>query len=166
MSKEARSKGACWTCKLRRKKCDEERPACSACSSINIPCFGYDLPPWADGGEKQRAKAAELQIIVRELTSFRRRGRKGTAITQFEGAKTAGIETIHELSDIRLSSKLSKVETDLFVPDRLDGQTGQQAFQDIVSANFNVDGTLQRQNLTVDFLEYDSQANLLMHYLE
>lgn len=74
MSKEKRSKGACWTCSFRRKKCDEALPICSVCASLSIPCFGYEpSPSWADGGEKQRAKTEELRIIIRENAALKRR---------------------------------------------------------------------------------------------
>lgn len=77
MSKEKRSKGACWTCSFRRKKCDEALPICSVCASLSVPCFGYERnPSWADGGEKQKAKAEELRIIIRESAALRRRQAK------------------------------------------------------------------------------------------
>ena len=33
--------GACLTCKRRRVKCDEERPACSPCQRLHLCCGGY-----------------------------------------------------------------------------------------------------------------------------
>jgi hypothetical protein len=35
----------CYTCRLRRKKCDESHPACLACFSLGVTCE-YDLPAW------------------------------------------------------------------------------------------------------------------------
>lgn len=169
MSKEARSKGACWTCKLRRKKCHEEKPACSACTSLTIPCFGYDSKPeWADGGAKQRAKEEELRIIIRELASLRRRGRRKQVVVHVDDSRD--VETQDEnLSDAQLTEGLSKTENDDLDRDGfVNGHSARQSSQDLIaSANLE---TLQisepEQNLTVDFLEYDSQANLLMHYLD
>lgn len=31
-----RSKTGCWTCRLRRKKCDEQRPICAACAQLGL----------------------------------------------------------------------------------------------------------------------------------
>ncbi|KAH7398094.1 fungal-specific transcription factor domain-containing protein [Cadophora sp. MPI-SDFR-AT-0126] len=72
MTKEARSKGACWTCRLRRKKCDERFPACAACTSHCLPCYGYEKPDWADGGPRQKAKTEELRVTIREVSATRR----------------------------------------------------------------------------------------------
>lgn len=49
-----RSFSGCWTCRLRRKKCDEQHPVCNGCVALNITCY-YDLekPEWMDGGPKQ-----------------------------------------------------------------------------------------------------------------
>ncbi|KAH7230679.1 fungal-specific transcription factor domain-containing protein [Fusarium redolens] len=46
--------GTCWTCRLRRKKCDQKQPACQSCSALNIRChYSTERPDWMDGGEKQ-----------------------------------------------------------------------------------------------------------------
>ena len=37
----------CLTCKIRRKKCDETRPACERCTSTGRKCDGYDPAPSA-----------------------------------------------------------------------------------------------------------------------
>ena len=34
MAGGTRSRLGCWTCRLRRKKCDERRPACANCDSL------------------------------------------------------------------------------------------------------------------------------------
>ncbi|KAI8721647.1 hypothetical protein NCS52_00306800 [Fusarium sp. LHS14.1] len=41
----SRTKTGCWTCRLRRKKCDENKPACVNCTSRNLECYGYDQKP-------------------------------------------------------------------------------------------------------------------------
>ena len=66
MSGPLRSKQGCWTCRLRRKKCDEGRPQCSTCESLSITCYGFGpKPDWMDGGEKERAVAHGLKEIVK-----------------------------------------------------------------------------------------------------
>ncbi|KAI8682421.1 Zn(2)-C6 fungal-type domain-containing protein [Fusarium sp. Ph1] len=48
----SRTKTGCWTCRLRRKKCDENKPACVNCTSRNLECYGYDQKPaWMLGKE-------------------------------------------------------------------------------------------------------------------
>lgn len=36
-----RSKNGCWTCRCRRKKCDEKKPSCGVCESLGLQCAGY-----------------------------------------------------------------------------------------------------------------------------
>ena len=77
MSGSLRSKQGCWTCRLRKKKCDESRPHCSTCESLSITCYGFGpKPDWMDNGEKERAVVNSLKEIVRH-TSRRK------ATTQF-----------------------------------------------------------------------------------
>ena len=74
---ETRSSSGCWTCRLRRKKCDESRPRCSSCNSLQISCFGYGpKPDWMDGSDMERAVAKATLDAVRQTTSRNRRSRR------------------------------------------------------------------------------------------
>lgn len=69
MSGQLRSKQGCWTCRLRKKKCDEGRPHCSTCESLSITCYGFGpKPDWMDAGEKERAMAVSLKQIVKSTS--------------------------------------------------------------------------------------------------
>lgn len=62
-----RSQYGCWTCRIRKKKCDERAPTCWACCSRGITCHGYGPKPgWMDGGEKEKKEAERLKRAVRE----------------------------------------------------------------------------------------------------
>ncbi|KAI0153201.1 fungal-specific transcription factor domain-containing protein [Xylariaceae sp. FL1272] len=60
----SRTKTGCYTCRIRKKKCDEGRPSCLACLSREIPCLGYDVRPswmlgfrsWQDVLQSEQAK--------------------------------------------------------------------------------------------------------------
>lgn len=152
MSKEVRSRGACWTCRLRRKKCDENVPACSACSSQAIPCYGYDKPAWADDGSKQKAKALELRIIIRELASIRRK------------VKFANVKPAEDIS------------VDVHVPDLKIRNAGGTLTTNCVSRTVFTDCMPEIRAITriselsslvlPDIIECDLQADLLIHYLD
>lgn len=63
------SKQGCWTCRLRKKKCDEGHPQCSACESLSITCHGYgSKPDWMDGGDDERAVANGIKEIVKQTS--------------------------------------------------------------------------------------------------
>jgi hypothetical protein len=64
-----RSKHGCWTCRLRKKKCDEVRPHCATCASLTITCYGYgSKPDWMDNGEKEKAIANSLRETVKHTS--------------------------------------------------------------------------------------------------
>ncbi|KAK1141322.1 hypothetical protein N8T08_009229 [Aspergillus melleus] len=64
-----RNKQGCWTCRLRKKKCDEGRPYCSTCNSLSIPCYGYGpKPEWMDHGDQERAVANDLKQTVKRTS--------------------------------------------------------------------------------------------------
>ncbi|KAI1750638.1 fungal-specific transcription factor domain-containing protein [Xylaria castorea] len=71
-----RSFNGCWTCRLRRKKCDERRPVCETCASLHITChFGQEKPEWMDGGARQEQTAARFKQEVKDNAHRRREGR-------------------------------------------------------------------------------------------
>jgi hypothetical protein len=72
MPRAQRSTSGCWTCRLRRKKCDETRPGCERCRKLNFPCDGYgERPAWMDGGVQERLRATNTQQIIKNLGSKR-----------------------------------------------------------------------------------------------
>jgi hypothetical protein len=74
MAGEIRSTTGCWTCKLRKKKCPEEKPACAVCRSLQLECGGYGpRPSWMDGGAKEKEKLVGIRETVKEVTSRKKR---------------------------------------------------------------------------------------------
>ena len=69
----SRSTQGCWTCRLRKKKCDENHPSCARCTSLRIICDGYGPKPhWMDRGDMQREQARyKTQIIARIKQAMR-----------------------------------------------------------------------------------------------
>ena len=67
MSTAQRSKTGCWTCRLRRKKCNEGGPPCANCEARGVFCHGYGpKPPWKDRGEKEKEQASMLRLQPRQ----------------------------------------------------------------------------------------------------
>lgn len=64
---------SCWTCRVRRKKCDRTKPRCNACTVLEITChYGDSRPEWMDGGEKQNDMAKRIKAEVRQGAEARR----------------------------------------------------------------------------------------------
>ncbi|PVI06935.1 hypothetical protein DM02DRAFT_649277 [Periconia macrospinosa] len=67
----------CWTCRLRKKRCDKKQPRCDTCDALGITCHNYGVkPPWMDGGEKQRQMSESIKIQIRHKTRIQREKRK------------------------------------------------------------------------------------------
>ncbi|KLO78787.1 C6 zink-finger protein PRO1A [Fusarium fujikuroi] len=82
-----RSRKGCLTCRIRKKKCDEELPACSACRSRDLACYGFNMPlpawitnkaSWKDVLESNEARALRTVAELRYRVS-RKLGSRVTA---------------------------------------------------------------------------------------
>lgn len=70
-----KSSRGCWTCRLRRKKCDEREPICAACAKLEIKCHYQqgNKPEWMDGGDGQAEMAEQVKREIK-IKARRRRG--------------------------------------------------------------------------------------------
>ncbi|KIV96457.1 hypothetical protein PV10_00327 [Exophiala mesophila] len=82
MSSALRSKEGCWTCRLRRKKCDERHPQCQTCESLAITCYGFGLKPdWMSDREKEREISSSLKEIVKHRSKRKRIIQRDSSVT-------------------------------------------------------------------------------------
>ena len=66
----ARSLHGCWTCRARKKKCDETHPYCNECTSLGLECHGYGpRPGWMDNGPSQKEQALKFKHMVSQTKS-------------------------------------------------------------------------------------------------
>lgn len=63
----ARSRTGCWICRLRKKKCTEEKPQCQNCVRLHLECF-YDIvkPDFISDPAKKAAKLDEIKKKTKE----------------------------------------------------------------------------------------------------
>lgn len=59
-----RSRSGCYTCRLRRKKCDEVTPFCSACQHLGLECE-YKRPIWWSNNDARRRNKEDIKIIIK-----------------------------------------------------------------------------------------------------
>ncbi|KAI9704149.1 MAG: hypothetical protein M1836_007010 [Candelina mexicana] len=59
-----RSRTGCFTCRLRRKKCDEGKPACKACKHLGLSC-DYKRPMWWSNNEQRRQQKEMIKTIIK-----------------------------------------------------------------------------------------------------
>lgn len=60
-----RSRSGCYTCRLRRKKCDESRPCCRACKHLGVDCE-YSRPAWWTNTERRRDHKEKIKEIIKQ----------------------------------------------------------------------------------------------------
>ncbi|KAF4344550.1 transcriptional regulatory protein pro-1 [Fusarium beomiforme] len=70
----ARSRGGCLNCKARKRKCDQARPECHACSQRGMRCQGYSTPlRWVNGvasrGRFAGAPAPDASLVTMQSQS-------------------------------------------------------------------------------------------------
>jgi len=63
----------CFTCRLRRKKCDEGHPSCSACTNLCLKCE-YKRPVWWTSTEQRKAQKERIKIRIKHTKMMERRG--------------------------------------------------------------------------------------------
>ena len=64
---------ACWTCRLRHKKCDGSYPTCETCHALDLPCHqGSTKPDWLDGGLSEQKMREKLKNTVTRSNKKRR----------------------------------------------------------------------------------------------
>ncbi|KAL2270149.1 hypothetical protein VTJ83DRAFT_2333 [Remersonia thermophila] len=59
-----RSRTGCYTCRLRRKKCDEAMPMCTACKHLGLVCE-YKRPMWWGNNDARRDRKEEIKMIIK-----------------------------------------------------------------------------------------------------
>lgn len=73
MPKERKNCLGCWTCRLRRKKCDGGKPECRNCITLEIVCHcGSIKPAWLDGGTHQKEMTERIKAQIKRRAETRR----------------------------------------------------------------------------------------------
>ncbi|KAL4918912.1 fungal-specific transcription factor domain-containing protein [Aspergillus aurantiobrunneus] len=68
-----RSRSGCFTCRLRRKKCDEERPICQACTKHGLRCE-YKPPQWWATEEQRDRQRGRVSDRIRQTRIMEKEG--------------------------------------------------------------------------------------------
>lgn len=107
MPRYERSTFGCWTCRVRKKKCDEGYPICSACNIRGITCHGYGpKPDWIDGGDKEKAVVEEFKRRIKENRKHKRTASSGIGLSY-----TTPPSTIQDGGSDNSPAPVSSVET-------------------------------------------------------
>ncbi|KAI9375204.1 fungal-specific transcription factor domain-containing protein [Aspergillus egyptiacus] len=68
-----RSRSGCFTCRLRRKKCDEKHPSCGACNNLCVKCE-YKRPIWWGNAEQRKMHKECIKNKIKQTKMNERNG--------------------------------------------------------------------------------------------
>ncbi|KAJ5860948.1 uncharacterized protein N7529_008258 [Penicillium soppii] len=71
-----RSHTGCWTCKRRRRRCDNARPLCRNCAERGVECEGYEVRLRWGAGIASRGRFTGADKPVKDSVPPREKGRK------------------------------------------------------------------------------------------
>jgi hypothetical protein len=98
----ARTTSGCWTCRIRRKKCDDVQPLCGPCNIRQLTCHGYGpKPAWMDGAENQKAEVERIKQSVSE--NFR--SRRAFRVTKKQAGPSRVIQATKLTSEVGSSQQ-------------------------------------------------------------
>lgn len=71
-----RSHIGCWTCKRRRRRCDNGRPACQNCRERGVDCEGYEVRLKWGAGIASRGRFTGADKPIQDSVPPRQKGRQ------------------------------------------------------------------------------------------
>jgi hypothetical protein len=138
MPSGTRSTRGCWTCRIRKKKCDEGFPECYACTNLGIHCHRFDQKPaWLDGGQREREGLERIKQAVKEsitrkaavnAAERRRKRKRGNGASEEESPLSrpdvrASSSIFSEDGDSRLARRVPGSSPDILSPSVLSSET-------------------------------------------
>ena len=159
-----RSTKGCWTCRLRKKKCDETPFACLRCDAASLECRYGARPSWIESPELGRRELERIKGLVAVTASRNRAEHRARAKSK---SKTASAVV---LFDSFLSPESVGSESRFCVPTAA-GENRSVVLEDQVltttspeEVGIQKDGSSGRVELS-SWIK-DHEADLIMHYLD
>lgn len=95
-NRSTRSRSGCWICRLRKKKCTEEKPSCVNCSRLNLTCY-YDVkkPDFVSDPMKKAEKLKEIKKFTRaaKRSAMKKKTYIASNITESENNSSSTLNT-------------------------------------------------------------------------
>ncbi|KAF2718106.1 hypothetical protein K431DRAFT_287952 [Polychaeton citri CBS 116435] len=95
--------GGCWTCRLRRKRCDSIQPICGNCQDLEIICHSDKArPPWMDGAAEQKHMSEAIKERIKQNAILRRErratSRAGASVMEYVLSTDSAASTLNTSS--------------------------------------------------------------------
>lgn len=91
---QKRSHQGCWTCKQKRRRCDNTRPSCLNCQRLGVHCEGYEVRLRWGTGIASRGRFTGADKPLEESIPPRPKGRKRDLERRRRGESRARVENV------------------------------------------------------------------------
>ncbi|KAK5990449.1 Transcriptional regulatory protein pro1 [Cladobotryum mycophilum] len=111
-----RSRTGCYTCRLRRKKCDEGSPLCTACKHLGLVCE-YKRPMWWSNNDARRKHKEDIKgIIKRKKLSEKSAHTMSTSVGSSPPGLTHSISTSSTYTDALDRNRSDSIDSHFSAP--------------------------------------------------
>lgn len=115
-----RSRTGCYTCRLRRKKCDESRPFCRACKHLGVECE-YKRPTWWVNADRRREHKENIKEIIKQ-TKLAEKPTQAARVTNFTPPSLCySVATTSTFSDMTNPTRGASLSSHYSPPSDFDG---------------------------------------------
>ncbi|KAL8988686.1 MAG: hypothetical protein Q9177_002281 [Variospora cf. flavescens] len=105
-----RSRSGCFTCRLRRKKCDEGKNQCKACKHLGLKCE-YKRPMWWSNNEQRKQQKETIKNIIKRTKLSEKTTQIGKAHAETPPGLSHSLPTSATYSEATVRTRAPSVES-------------------------------------------------------
>ncbi|KAI4130777.1 MAG: hypothetical protein LQ338_001549 [Usnochroma carphineum] len=105
-----RSRSGCFTCRLRRKKCDEGKNQCKACKHLGLKCE-YKRPMWWSNNEQRKQQKETIKNIIKRTKLSEKNAQIGTASAETPPGLSHSLPTSATYSEATARTRAPSIES-------------------------------------------------------
>jgi len=100
----------CFTCRLRRKKCDEGQPQCKACKHLGLKCE-YKRPLWWSNNEQRKTQKETIKNIIKRTKLSEKTNQASTTGADSPPGLSHSLPTSATYSDVTARTRAVSVDS-------------------------------------------------------
>ncbi|KAL9044716.1 MAG: hypothetical protein Q9214_002165 [Letrouitia sp. 1 TL-2023] len=105
-----RSRSGCFTCRLRRKKCDEGKGQCKACKHLGLKCE-YKRPMWWSNNDQRKQQKEIIKNIIKRTKLSEKSAQLGTTSAETPPGLSHSLPTSATYSDVTARTRAQSIES-------------------------------------------------------
>ncbi|KAL8952397.1 MAG: hypothetical protein Q9222_001674 [Ikaeria aurantiellina] len=105
-----RSRSGCFTCRLRRKKCDEGKIQCKACKHLGLKCE-YKRPMWWSNNEQRKQQKETIKNIIKRTKLSEKTTQIGTSSAETPPGLSHSLPTSATYSEATARTRAPSIDS-------------------------------------------------------